>query len=100
MVGFYALCRDADTLRLEHLWVLPSQMGRGVGRALFLHARQQASEAGFPFFEVESDPCAAGFYERMGAVRIGTTIASSNGRRRELPVFRCRTVTRPPEGCA
>ena len=37
-VGFHAVLREQDRMRLEHLWVLPASMRRGVGRALFAHA--------------------------------------------------------------
>src|ERR1700722_2194738 len=71
ILGFSALRPDGAVLHLEDLFVLPSEMGRGVGRALFRHARQRARELGFAFIVVQSDPNAAGFYERMGAERIG-----------------------------
>lgn len=90
-VGFYSLGgrRDTkpDTMCLEHLWVLPRAMRRGVGRALFLHAVEQLRASGFERLEIESDPNAAGFYERMGARRVATTITELEGRPRELPVF-------------
>lgn len=87
-VGFHALRRGpADRMFLEHLWVLPEAMGRGVGRILFEHAATQASAAKFTFLEIESDPNAAGFYERMGARRTGTVVTEAGGRRRELPVL-------------
>src|SRR5678815_1132606 len=42
IVGFHGLRHDGGMLWLEHLWVLPSRMGCGVGRALFNHAVEQA----------------------------------------------------------
>ena len=91
ILGFTALAQCADLLYLEHLWVLPSAQGRGVGRALFRRAQQQAEDLGFARLEIESDPHAAGFYERMGAERIRTKTGLLDGQTRELPVFRCRT---------
>ncbi|MBI4664433.1 MAG: hypothetical protein HY735_37035 [Verrucomicrobia bacterium] len=37
--------------------------------------------------EIESDPNAVGFYERMGARRVGTTVTRWEGGSRELPVL-------------
>ena len=85
--GFYALRHGLDRMYLEHLWVLPEVMRRGVGRALFNHAIGRSRELGCSILEIESDPHAAGFYERMGASRIGTTVTELAGRPRELPVL-------------
>jgi GNAT superfamily N-acetyltransferase len=71
LAGFYALCPDGPGFRLEHLWVAPERIGRGVGSALFEHALEQASSAGASSVVVHADPNAAAFYERMGARRVG-----------------------------
>ncbi len=86
-VGFYALARKDDKLELLHLWVLPNAMRQGVGRALFIHALERMKELGFRELEIESDPNAEGFYRRMGAQRVGTSIKKLKGRDRELPVL-------------
>ena len=88
ILGFAALGCEGDILRLEHLWVLPAEMRRGVGRALFHHAQERARHMGFATFEIESDPHATGFYERMGAEQIRTNTTVLEGQVRELPVFR------------
>jgi GNAT superfamily N-acetyltransferase len=88
ILGFAALVVQADELHLEHLWVLPAEMEHGVGRALFRHAQRRAQDLGFETFEVDSDPNSAGFYEHMGAERIGTIRTLIDGTLRELPVFR------------
>jgi GNAT superfamily N-acetyltransferase len=87
-VGFYALDRKDDRADLLHLWVLPDAMGRGVGRSLFIHALARTKELGFRNLEIESDPNAEGFYQRMGAHRVGASIKEVDGQRRELPILR------------
>ncbi len=87
VIGFYALVRKGDRLDLAHLWVSPDAMGQGVGRCLFVHALARARDAGFRELEMESDPNAEGFYERMGARRIGTNTSVLEGQARELPVL-------------
>jgi GNAT superfamily N-acetyltransferase len=56
---------------LEDLWVEPAAMGGGIGRALFQAATRRARDMGASSVEWETDPNAAGFYERMGARRVG-----------------------------
>jgi GNAT superfamily N-acetyltransferase len=88
-VGFYALGRKEDRLDLVHLWVLPEVKGRGVGRALFLHAVERTRALGYSQLEIESDPNAEGFYQRLGARRVGSRIREVEQERRELPVLIC-----------
>src|SRR5688500_5782222 len=42
-VGCYALGREGPRATLEHLWVRPEWMGRGVGRSLLAHAARRAA---------------------------------------------------------
>lgn len=86
-VGFYSLIKAGAELRLEHLWVTPDAMGRGVGRALFEHAVGRGRSLGCVRMKIESDPNAAGFYERMGAQRVRIEVNEVDGQRRELPVL-------------
>ncbi len=86
-VGFYALLAREGLLCLEHLWVLPEQMRRGIGRRLFQHATERAAALGAPRLTIEADPNAEPFYRHMGAVQIGTTTSEIEGRRRELPLL-------------
>jgi GNAT superfamily N-acetyltransferase len=86
-VGFYLLTTESDGLHLDHLWIMPFAMGRGIGRALFEHAVEQARALGFRAIKIEADPNAEGFYRRMGARRVGTGVTEIKGERRELPLL-------------
>jgi len=86
-VGFYLLTDESDGLHLDHLWILPDAMGRGIGCALFEHAVEEARTLGHRILKIEADPNAEGFYARMGARRVGETITEIEGQRRELPLF-------------
>ena len=86
-VGFYALGGNDDRLDLLHMWVLPDAMGRGVGRLLFIHGLERAKKLGCRKLEIESDPNATGFYQRMGAHRVGVSIKEVDGQRRALPIL-------------
>ena len=85
--GFYALCVAGDGVRLEHLWVLPASMNHGIGSSLFAHAVERARALGFLVMEIESDPNAEGFYQKLGARRVGINVSELEGQRRELPVL-------------
>ena len=84
-VGFYLLTRESDGMHLDHLWIEPHAMGRGIGRALFEHAVEQARRLGHRLLKIEADPNAEGFYTRMGARRVGAAVTEIEGQRRELP---------------
>ena len=99
VVGFYVLTTESDGLHLDHLWLLPEAMGRGIGRALFRHATQQAQVRGFDSIKIEADPNAAGFYERMGAKRVGTASSKVCGEARELPLLEWSSGRGPSLHC-
>ena len=83
--GFYALVVRDDKAELEHLWVAPKHIGTGVGKELFLHAMQQASARDVSEVRINSDPNAEGFYQKMGAYRIGEVRADMDDKPRTLP---------------
>lgn len=86
-VGFYLLTTESDGLHLDHLWIAPLAMGRGIGRALFEHSVGQARALGHQTLKIEADPNAEGFYTRMGARRVGEAVTEIDGQRRELPLL-------------
>ena len=59
VVGFFQLCLDGADAALEHLWVLPGQMGRGIGRALLQRALDDTRAAGRARLCIDADPHAA-----------------------------------------
>ena len=85
VVGCCALVMTDSLAELEHMWIKPEYMGSGVGRALFNHARAQAATLNVRELELSADPNAEGFYQRMGAVRIGEVVSEIDGQPRVLP---------------
>jgi N-acetylglutamate synthase-like GNAT family acetyltransferase len=83
--GCCALVVSDSQAELEHMWIDPQQMGNGVGRALFEYTKQRAKELGLTQLELSADPNAEGFYQRMGAKRIGEVRADIDGQTRVLP---------------
>ncbi len=85
IIGFYALVVRHDKAELEHMWVAPGHIGTGVGKELFVHAMQKAAGENASVVEISADPNAEGFYERMGARRVGEEVSEIDGQSRVLP---------------
>jgi GNAT superfamily N-acetyltransferase len=69
VVGFYGLIKEPAELDL--LFVADAAQGSGIGAWLLEHFLGQARELGLPSVRVVAHPPSAGFYERMGARRVG-----------------------------
>ena len=70
--GFFGLkIRDDQEKVLDHFWIEPTYMHRGLGRLLFEKALEVMRELGWGRFLIYADPPAEGFYLKMGATRIG-----------------------------
>jgi GNAT superfamily N-acetyltransferase len=87
LAGFCAISLENEKASVEHLWVLPDYMGKGIGAELFSHMLSRCKELGARALEIESDPNAQGFYERMGAVKVGEVISEVDGQPRILPLL-------------
>ena len=88
IVGFYALRIFKDEIiELDHLWVIPSQIGKGVGRALCTHAKNWSLQMGFHTLKVVTDPNAVDFYLRMGGEVISSKDYQIDGITRKLPIL-------------
>jgi len=70
-VGFFVLTPSSPYWELEHLWVLPRTMGRGVGRALLSHAADIAATGAARAIAIDADPNAEAFYLACGARLVG-----------------------------
>jgi N-acetylglutamate synthase-like GNAT family acetyltransferase len=84
----------ANALDLAKLFVAPQRIGSGMGRMLLGYAMAEARRRGARRLTILSDPYAAGFYERNGAIRIG--VAPSDAvPDRMLPLFEIRLYPTP-----
>ncbi len=84
IVGFVAVCEGAEGYDLEHLWVRPSHMGRGIGTQLLARARNHLGSLGATSLRIVSDPNAERFYLKAGARRVGEVDSTPSGRRLPL----------------
>lgn len=85
--AFYTLLEANEIASIENLWVRPEYMGRGIGKQLFLHAVAVARDRGYNILQLEADPNAVGFYERMGMHKIGERCSEVDGQPRVLPIM-------------
>ena len=82
--GFCALRIEASEAWLDHLWVRPSFMRRGVGRALFRRAEAFARAAGAKRLKIVGAPPRRAILRPNGRDRLRST-ARQHGRNRAIP---------------
>lgn len=73
VVGFYALIPHGADRELDLFFTDNAAQGAGLGRRLFEHMAGQARAKGAARVVISSNPEAAGFYRRMGAIDIGVS---------------------------
>jgi ribosomal protein S18 acetylase RimI-like enzyme len=86
-VGFYTLGAKNENAWLENLWVLPEHIGKGLGKSLFLHAVELSRRRGYRVIQLEADPNAVGFYEKMGMHKVRERHSEVDGQPRNLPIM-------------
>ena len=89
-VAFYTLVKKDKNAWIENLWVSPEHIGKGLGKRLFLHALETSRQRGFQNLQLEAEPNAVGFYEKMGMKKIGEHISEVEGQPRILPIMELR----------
>lgn len=70
-IGFFALKPVNGENRLDHLWIDPRFIGKGIGNLLFKESIAAAKKIGWNYFRIVADPYAEPFYLKMGAKNIG-----------------------------
>lgn len=92
LIGFAQVATDTRPWELWAMWVRPSHMGKGAGKALLAWARELAAAAGQSELAIDADPNASGFYQRCGARVVGAVAAPIAGSPdRVRPQLRLRT---------
>lgn len=65
---------------LEHIFISPAHMYKGIGTQLMQFAAYLCSEKNIPCLHIFSDPYAKGFYDKLGATYLGESPSSIEGR--------------------
>jgi len=87
LIAFYTLQEKDKHAWIENMWVLPICIGQGIGKLLFDHAVELARQRGYQLLQLEAEPNAIGFYEKMGMQIIGEHQYELDGQRRSLPLM-------------
>jgi len=86
ILGFAAISTNEEIVELEHMWVIPKHIKKGVGKRLMKTVIEYCKNSGKAYLRIESDPNAQVFYEKMGAKLIG--YVESKPEPRKLPVLK------------
>ncbi len=89
VIGFFALVKGSSD-ELDHLWLLPSFIGKGYGNLVFEQILAECKALGITSFYLTSDPDAEGFYLKKGAVKVGEVY--SDPQKRMLPKLKYTLV--------
>lgn len=71
LLGFYALVQEEAGIALEYMYLEPSCIGKGLGRALWDHMTTFCREHRIPEIHLICGPQPKAFYLNMGAVEVG-----------------------------
>ena len=86
-IAFYTLLEKDGNAWMDNLWVSPEFIGKGIGKRLLLHALELSRGRGDRKMQLEADPNAVGFYEKMGMQKVGERVSELEGRPRILPIM-------------
>nr|WP_221434226.1 GNAT family N-acetyltransferase [Geomicrobium halophilum] len=87
IIAYYSFAFTSDPVQLKALFLDPDYIGHGLGKMIWKDILMKAKELNIIEFTIESDPHAEGFYQRMGAERIGD-VPSTAFLHRKLPLMK------------
>ena len=65
---------------ISTLFILPTKMGRGIGRRLMEQVEKKAKEDGYSFIQVPSSLTAVSFYRKMGYKKVKEVYSKEYGK--------------------
>lgn len=79
IIGYYSITKLKDDVKfagiiiekgywLEHMFLLPIYLGRGIGTSLFGHLRKWCEMREIAELKILADPHSIGFYKKMGCM--------------------------------
>lgn len=86
IIGYYSFFKKSSTqIQLDNLFILPSNIGHGLGKMLLKHCILQTKQQGYRTIQLDADPHAESFYHHFGFKTIDQIPTSITGR--FLPVM-------------
>lgn len=71
LLGFYSLKEHTGSIELDFMFTSDAAQGQGIGRQLFNHLIETATQLGHSAIDIVAHPPAEAFYARMGAIKVG-----------------------------
>jgi GNAT superfamily N-acetyltransferase len=101
VVGYYAVVELKEDIRaarvtigkgfwLEHMFIEPRSLRKGMGTWMFIHLRDLCRSRGISELGILADPHAGGFYEKMGCEYKGEYPSTISGR--TTPFFLLKVI--------
>lgn len=66
VIGFYSFFKENENIKLEHLFILPEFIGKGIGKILMEDFFEKTRNFDFENIILEADPNAESFYKKFG----------------------------------
>jgi GNAT superfamily N-acetyltransferase len=86
LIGYYSYLElDDKKVKLDNIFLEPRFIGKGYGKVLMSHLIQQIKDRGFEMIEIDSEPYAEKFYQKIG-FRVTGQLESSI-KNRFLPIM-------------
>ncbi|MEZ5038556.1 MAG: GNAT family N-acetyltransferase [Saprospiraceae bacterium] len=85
ILGFSAISEKENTLAIEHLWIRPQLIGKGLGKYLLQNSLEKVRTESHTTLTVIADPNAVGFYEKFGFETVQFIPSKPEGR--QLPLM-------------
>ena len=86
ILGFCMIQEEGEQLEIEHLWIRPAYMGKGLGKFLLRKVLDIVISKRHVTLSVIADPNATGFYEKFGLKTVDFVPSLPEGR--QLPLMR------------
>lgn len=86
ILGFCVISEHEGVLEIEHLWIRPQHIGKGLGKLLLQKVLDEVISKSHVTLSVVADPNATGFYEKFGLKTVAYIPSQPEGRK--LPLMR------------
>jgi len=80
ILGFCMIIEEGELVEIEHLWIRPKYIGKGLGKYLLTEVLQSVITKSHTTLSVLADPNVVGFYEKFGLKTIQYLPGQPEGR--------------------
>lgn len=80
ILGFCMIIEENELVEIEHLWIRPKYIGKGLGKYLLTEVLQNVITKSHTTLSVLADPNVVGFYEKFGLETIQYLPGQPEGR--------------------